>query len=156
MTVPQPRVNRRPFWLSFGSLLASFWLPFGSILAPKMLQYSEVTILHPFLVTFVGVCVLIVVVTCSMMVFPFISSAFPFGMGCIWVCRWPLWRSVWLSLGPFLGPVYVARAAFSCNELVPPGGTTTLHVARAVPPGGTTTLHKSGSTGTGNESKLRA
>ena len=107
-------------------------------------------------VSFVGVCVLIVVVTCSMMVFPFISSAFPFGMGCIWVCRWPLWESVWPSLGPFLGPVYVARAAFSCNELVPPGGTTTLHVARAVPPGGTTTLHKSGSTGTGNKSKLRA
>ena len=101
-------------------------------------------------VSFVGVCVLIVVVTCSMMVFPFISSAFPFGMGCIWVCRWPLWGSVWPSLEPFLGPVYVARAAFSCNELVPPGGTTTLHVARAVPPGGTTTLHKSGSTGTGN------
>ena len=45
-------------------------------------------------VSFVGVCVLIVVVTCSMMVFPFISSAFPFGMGCIWVCRWPLWESV--------------------------------------------------------------
>ena len=34
-------------------------------------------------VSFVGVCVLIVVVTCSMMVFPFISSAFPFGMKCI-------------------------------------------------------------------------
>ena len=90
MTVPQPRVNRRPFWLSFGSLLVPFWLPFGSILAPKMLQYSEVTILHSFLVTFL------------INLLPFWLPLVPFGV--LLAHFWLPLAHFWLPLAHFLFP----------------------------------------------------